>query len=173
MKITRDLIIDAVLLAVYAIAANPAATGLLIHEWVSIGALLVALVHTVLHWDWTVETLRRFLGKLAVAPRWNLVIDVVAFVAFIAVMISGFGVSRHVLLVFGYFAPGYFVWKPVHSISAVALLALVIVHLAMHWKWIATAVRTRIVEPLGARRGAAAGAAAPDQPCTDSPERVS
>lgn len=144
MKTTRDLIIDAVLLAVYLVAANPATTGLLVHEWVSIGALLVALVHTILHWDWTLETARRFLGKLAVAPRWNLVIDAATLIAFMTVMVSGFGVSRHMLLVFGYFAPGYFVWNPVHSISAVVLLALVIVHLAMHWKWIVTAVRMRI-----------------------------
>jgi len=169
VKTTRDLIIDAVLLAVYLIAANPATTGLLVHEWVSIGALLVALVHTVLHWDWTVETVKRFLGVLAVAPRWNLVIDAGMLAAFVAVMVSGFGVSRHVLLAFGYFAPGYFVWKPVHSISAVVLLALVVVHLVMHWRWIATAVRTRVVEPMRGRREPVA----PDQPCTDSPERVS
>ncbi|MGV8083922.1 MAG: DUF4405 domain-containing protein [Coriobacteriia bacterium] len=94
-----------------------------------------------LHWDWTVDVVRRFLGKLAVAQRWNLVIDALLFAALIVCTLSGLMVSRYVLIVLGYFA-----WKPIHSISATVLLALTLVHLAMHWKWIAMAVKTRVVE---------------------------
>lgn len=169
MRTSRDLIIDAVLLLAYLVSANPATTGLAIHEWISIGVLLVALVHTVLHWDWTLETARRFFGKLAVAPRWNLVIDAGIFLALIVVTVSGLGVSRYVLIAFDYVAPGYFVWKPMHAISAVVLLALVIVHLVMHWKWVAAAVKTRVLAPLRGER------MIPDEDtqCTDRPERVS
>ncbi|NTW29573.1 MAG: DUF4405 domain-containing protein, partial [Coriobacteriia bacterium] len=124
---------------------------------VSLGVLLVALVHTILHWDWTTDTLRRFAGRLSVASRWNLVIDVVLFVALMVCMVSGIMVSRHVLIAFGLFAPGYFVWNPLHSISATVVLALVLVHLAMHWKWIAVAMRSRVIDPIRGRVGTDAG----------------
>ncbi|HVJ04913.1 MAG TPA: DUF4405 domain-containing protein [Candidatus Saccharimonadales bacterium] len=147
MKIARDLAIVTLLLAIYVIAANPGTTGLLVHEWGSIGVLLVGLLHTILHWDWIIDTLKCFLGKLSASSRSNLVIDVALFVAFIFVFVSGFMVSRHVLLALGYFAPGYFVWKPLHLITAKVLLALILVHAAMHWKWILSALRFKWAKP--------------------------
>lgn len=139
MKITRDLAIDAVALLIYVVAANPVVTGLPVHEWVSIGALVVVLVHAALHWDWVVETARRIFGKLTVASRWNPIFDVVLFLAFLVTTVSGVMVSRHVLFAFFHFAPWYFVWRPMHAISATVLL----VHLAMHWRRIVVAVRSR------------------------------
>lgn len=142
MKITRDLAIDAVALLIYVVAANPLVTGLPVHEWVSVGAFVVFLVHVAFHWDWAVETARRISGKLSVASRWNLIFDVVLLLAFMVTTVSGVMVSRHVLFAFGYFAPGYFVWRPMHAISATVLLAVMLVHLAMHWKWISVALRS-------------------------------
>lgn len=145
MKTTRDLIVDAIALLIYLVAANPAITGLPIHEWVSIGVLVAMLVHMVLHWDWTLDAVRRLRSRLQAASKWNLAIDVALFIAFMTCFVSGVMVSRHVLVLFGYFGPGYFVWNPIHSISAVVLLALLMLHTVVHWKWIVTAVRRRAV----------------------------
>ena len=41
-------------------------------------------------------------------------------------------VSATVLPAFGLFAPGYFVWDPLHAASAKVLLALVLVHAVSH-----------------------------------------
>lgn len=152
MKTMRDLLIDAVALVAYLIVANPSVTGLPVHEWLSVGVLVVVLVHFVVHWDWTADAVKRFFARLSAASRMNLVIDAVLFVAFVVCMLSGFMVSRHVLMSFGYVAQGYFVWNPMHSISATTLLAAMLVHLAAHWKWIVMAVRTKVVPRLG--RGA-------------------
>ena len=41
-------------------------------------------------------------------------------------------ISATVLPMFGLFAPGYFMWNPLHAASAKVLLALVLVHVASH-----------------------------------------
>ncbi|NTW28889.1 MAG: DUF4405 domain-containing protein [Coriobacteriia bacterium] len=148
MKIKRDLVIDVIAFVLYVVAIYPRISGLLVHEWLCLGLLLVVLLHTVLHWDWAIDTLKRFLGKISVASRWNLLIDIALFVAFIVEMVSGLLISRHVLLSFGSFAPGYFVWKPVHISAATVLLALVLAHLAMHQKWIFATVRNKLIQPI-------------------------
>jgi hypothetical protein len=55
---------------------------------------------------------------------------------FMVVMISGIMVSRHVLPAFGLVAPGYFFWSPLHSLFAKLLLALLIVHVVVHARWL-------------------------------------
>jgi hypothetical protein len=54
------------------------------------------------------------------------------------VTVSGLMVSRHILPLFGLVAPGYFFWNPLHSISAKVLLALLLVHIVSHWRWLAS-----------------------------------
>jgi hypothetical protein len=141
MQTTRDIIIDTILLAAYLIVEYPSLTGLFIHEWVSIGLVLIVFIHTIFHWDWTLDTLRCFKGCCTALARWNLVIDIALFVVFMIVVVSGIMVSRYVLFSFGFYAPGYFFWKPIHAIFAEVLLALVIVHIVIHWRWIFSAAK--------------------------------
>jgi hypothetical protein len=51
------------------------------------------------------------------------------------VTVSGLMVSRHILSLLGFVAPGYFFWNPLHSISAKILLAVLLIHIVVHWKW--------------------------------------
>ena len=57
------------------------------------------------------------------------------------VMVSGLGISGTVLAVFGLYADGYYFWDPLHAIAAKVLLALLLVHVAVHWKWLYSFVR--------------------------------
>lgn len=124
MKTMRDLVIDAVLLVLYLIAANPARTGLPVHEWVSVSALLVMPVHAIPRWDRVIEMTRRFSSSIVATSTANLMIDAAALVALLTLMISGLGMSRHVLLVLGYVSLGYFFLKPVHAIRLLSFSRL-------------------------------------------------
>jgi hypothetical protein len=130
--------VDSLVALTYLIAANPALTGLAVHEWAGMGALVVFAAHCALHYDWVVATVRRHTDRVSVT---NLVLDAATLVAFITCTVSGLMVSRHILPLLGFVAPGYFLWNPVHSLSAKALLALLVVHVVLHWKWIAGALR--------------------------------
>jgi hypothetical protein len=128
------LIIDALALAVYLLVANPALTGLAVHEWLSFGLLILVLTHCVSNADSVVDAIHRRRSSRGIA---SFVLDVVILVAFMTTMVSGLFVSRHFLSLLGFVAPGYFFWYPVHAIAAKVLLALLCLHIATHWNLIA------------------------------------
>lgn len=131
----RKIVIDVVALIAYFIAANPAFTGISAHEWIGCGLLLVLVVHSVQHYDQVIDAFKGSAkGKLL--KRLNVIVDILVLILFMVVTVSGLGVSGSVLPAFGTYADGYFVWDPLHSISAKALLALLIVHLVLHGDWI-------------------------------------
>jgi hypothetical protein len=136
MSNTSKLALDATVLVAYLLANNPGATGIAIHEWLSIGLALVICAHAALSWEWIGATAKRLFAKAKAAPKVNLVVDAVLFVAFIVVMLSGLLVSRVVLGVFGIQgAPGG-VWRVLHSLSADIAMWALAVHFALHWGWI-------------------------------------
>jgi hypothetical protein len=135
VKTSGNLIIDLLATIIYIVAANPLITGWAVHEWVSIGLLLVFVVHCATHFDWIVSTFRHRGERVRTA---NLALDVATLIVFMVCMVSGLMVSRHIVPLFGFVSPGYFIWNPIHSLSAKLLLALLIVHGVAHWRWFAS-----------------------------------
>jgi hypothetical protein len=140
MKSNRRFVIDLVAAVVYLVAANPALTGLLVHEWISLGIFVVFVVHVAASFDSIFAVLKRRADRFGMA---NLALDGALLIVFMVVTVSGIMVSRHILPLFGFVAPGYFFWNPIHAISAKLLLALLIVHVAAHFKWFAALLPKR------------------------------
>ena len=137
----KNLLIDAIALVVYLIVANPGLTGIAVHEWLSLGVVVVLFVHCVVHHDWVVEVIRKKRGKRTPSEVANAVINLITLIILMIVVVSGLFISGTVLQVFGLYADGYFFWDPLHSVSAKVLLALLVVHVAMHAKWIYRFIR--------------------------------
>lgn len=135
MDAKKNLIVDAVALAVYAVVANPALTGIATHEWVGLGLVLVFLVHAAAHADWAAETTRSALRCPSWSRAGNLALDACIVVAFMVCVVSGVLVSGAVLPALGYYAQGYYFWDPLHAVSAKVLLALLLVHVVVHARW--------------------------------------
>ena len=135
MDAKKNLVIDLVALVAYLAAANPAVTGIAAHEWLGIGVLVLFLAHCVMHVDWVCSAVGELRGSTW-AARGNLALDALVLVAFVAVTVSGLLVSGEVLPAFGLYSDGYYFWDPLHAISAKALLALLLVHVVVHWKWL-------------------------------------
>ncbi len=132
----RNLAIDIAALAVYLVAANPAVTGIGIHEWLGLGMLVIFFVHAAMHVDWVIEAVRGSFVRLSWARTGNAVLDLVIVAVVMVVMVSGVMVSGAVLPALGLYADGYYFWDPLHAIAAKALLALLLVHVVAHWRWL-------------------------------------
>ena len=139
----RNLAIDIAALAVYLVAANPAVTGIGIHEWLGLGMLVIFFVHAAMHVDWVIEAVRRSFVRLSWARTGNAVLDLVIVAVVMVVMVSGVMVSGAVLPALGLYADGYYFWDPLHAMSAKLLLALMLVHVAVHWPWFAKVLKKR------------------------------
>lgn len=132
----KSLAVDVACLLAYLVAANPALTGVGLHEWVGLGVLVAFLAHAAMHVGWAVEAAGSAVSKPSWARTGNLVLDALIVVAFMTVVVSGLMVSGSVLAAFGLYAGGYYFWDPLHAIAAKALLALLLVHVAAHGGWI-------------------------------------
>lgn len=139
---TRDrFILDTSLLVTFLIAMNTSLTGIPVHEWLSVAVAAVIVWHLFTEWDWTVNAIGRFISKLQALSRVNLVLDILLFVAFVLVMLSGFLVSQSILPLLGLSVPFGPTWRIIHALSADATLLILGVHAGLHWRWVVKTTR--------------------------------
>jgi hypothetical protein len=146
MSARSRLLLDLALFGALVVAFNPSWTGLALHEWLCAAAIAPLLFHLVVNWNQTIRLAQRFAEHLRHTPRLNLIVDSALFVAAVGVTLSGFMVSRAIAGALGLvFAPSA-LWTSVHSFTADATIALLVVHFVLHWKWI-TCVARRMARP--------------------------
>lgn len=131
------LVVDLIVLVVYLVVANPALTGIGAHEWLGIAAFVAFVAHAAQHGDWVAETARTAFARPSLGRTGHFVLDALIVVAFMTCTVSGVLVSGAVLPALGLYADGFFFWDPLHAASAKVLLALLVVHVVAHWRWIA------------------------------------
>lgn len=132
MSKKAKLSLDIAAAALFAAAVLPQFTGTAAHEWAGLGALAALLLHVAASLDALAglgRAARRGSHGLA---SFALRSTAALFLALAVCVVSGTLVSATVLPAAGLFAPGYFVWDPLHAASAKVLLALVLVHAASH-----------------------------------------
>jgi hypothetical protein len=151
MSTRARLYLDLALFAALFVAYNPAWTGLAVHEWLCVTAAIPLLFHVVVNWDQTLRILRRFAEIVRAAPKVNLAVDAALFVGAVTVMLSGLLVSQSVAAAIGVTIVPSSLWVSTHSWSADVTILLLLVHFALHLRWIANAAgklgRTRPQAP--------------------------
>lgn len=148
MSVRSRLALDAALFATLLAAFYPSLTGISVHEWLSLGIVLPGLFHLIVNWDWVMRIAARIAGKLKVASRVNFVVDAMLFISAVAVMVSGLMVSQAIAAALGVVIVPTTAWHVVHSVSADATIALTVLHLALHARWIASALSSRTAPAL-------------------------
>lgn len=142
MDLRKALIVDAVVLVVYLLAANPSVTGVPVHEWLGLGVLVVVAAHAAMHFDYIVDTFRNRTHRSGVRLA-KAVLDVLLVAATMTCAVSGVMVSGTVLPTFGLYAQGYYFWDPLHAASAKLLLALLLVHVGSSWRIVVAGLKRK------------------------------
>ena len=127
----RKAALDAAAAALFAAAVFPQLTGVAAHEWIGSAALAALLAHLAASLD-ALAGLCRAAARGSLLALARAALDAALFLALAVCAVSGALVSATVLPALGLFAPGYFVWDPLHAASAKLLLALVLVHAVSH-----------------------------------------
>jgi len=126
----------------------PQATGITVHEWASFLIIIPFFLHLIFAWQWIVNTTRRFFNPTPGHARFNYVLDWMLFFLFVTATFSGVVISEAALPALGIrFTIDPF-WSAIHDISANILMLVIGIHLAMHWKWIATNVKKYVLHRL-------------------------
>lgn len=105
------------------------------HTYSGVVGLASIIMHIVWHWDWLKALRGRQFSEMPKKLRANRVVDRIMWITFIATNV--FGVLAWVLH-FG--DQVYLVSMPdrLHVVFGVVCTILMIVHLVLHWKWIAS-----------------------------------
>jgi hypothetical protein len=158
-----NLLIDLALFAAFLVAMEPALTGIPLHEWLSLALAAWAVVHILLHWNWVLSVGARLIKNVYFNSRIKFVVDVLLFIAFTLVMLTGLMISQSVMVFLGFQPARAPVWRALHDQTANATLLLVAFHFALDWSWLATMTHRYLLAPLASlfHRRAAHPSAAP------------
>ena len=127
-----NLVIDLIALIVYLLVANPAITGVPLHEWFGLGIFVVFIVHTVQHYDWVIDSFKSIFKRFSLLRHGRLILDILIVISFMICMVSGILISGTVLPEFALYSQGYYFWDPLHAVSAKVLLALLLIHVIIN-----------------------------------------
>jgi hypothetical protein len=123
-----------------------------VHEWAGVSMLAGALLHILFHWKWITCVGERYFRKLTRQARVYFTLDFLMLAAFVLVNLSGLVVWL-ILPQGGYRGgrnPGYDAllfglgrhdWNNLHLWSGLAIIAILGLHIALHWKWIVCTLR--------------------------------
>lgn len=140
--------VDFILFAAAMAVLSPIFTGIALHEWLGIAIGGAVVLHLLLHWRWTVSSLKRFFGRLSSLNRINLVLNLALFIDMVVAIFTGLMISRSALPWLGISLPGGFGWRGLHSLSSNLLLVIVALHVGIHWKWILNVIWRYALNPI-------------------------
>ena len=147
-KTLAKLLVDILIFAAFLIAMEPRASGLAIHEWLSLAAIAAVIVHLLLNWEWITQITRRLLGKVNEVIRINYLLNWALFIDAILIMLSGIMISEVAMPTLGISLGRNFAWRSLHDLSANLFLGLLGLHTALHWAWVVNAFKRYVLQPI-------------------------
>lgn len=122
-----------------------------IHSWVSIVVITLLLIHLLFHCQWIIKTMKRMRNFIINRQKAILERYIAAYVLFILLaveVLSGCIIwliiprgSGNLFSTQAGFGPTFWgiqrnVWVDIHAWIAVFMIAIIIVHVFFHWRWI-------------------------------------
>lgn len=129
----------------------------LLHAWTGVAMIAAAFIHLVLHWSWISGSAKRVSSdvfrrskQLSLKSRINIAVDLIVAIGFFLTALSGvyflLGPAGFPSRSFPQFIFNAQTWDLIHTWGFVAMAAGVMVHIALHWNWIAS-VSGRLLKP--------------------------
>ncbi|WP_026567396.1 DUF4405 domain-containing protein [Bacillus sp. UNC41MFS5] len=130
------IILDLMLAITFVLLMNPRVfDGLPFHEIAGLIIGVAILFHIGLNYRWVVTTTKKILDpKLPKKTRFSFLLNILLLISMAAVIVTGILISRVVLP--GLAIEGNHTIRELHGFSADATLALVGLHVGVHWQWV-------------------------------------
>jgi hypothetical protein len=144
MKMPRqkvNWIVDAALLIGFLVASLLDLTGLALHQWLGAAVAVIAGYHVSMHWTWVKSVTARFFKPMPAQARIYYLMDAVIVIGFVVIILTGLAISTWLSLTLA----NYEAWRVVHIAATIITTSLVIVKIALHWRWIVTVAQRYIL----------------------------
>lgn len=143
-----NLPLDIIIFAAFLAVANPALTGMTIHEWLALAFAAAVVTHLLFHWDWLVKVTKQIFQKLFHQSLLNYIINALFFVAMTAAMLSGLLISKSILGTLGIQLNVSHQWQVIHNLASDISLILLGIHFALHFKWLVFNLKRYLILPV-------------------------
>lgn len=136
--------LDLALLVSVCVLQSVRFTGLVVHEWLGLGVVVMIFAHLLLAWSWIASQTRRFFTSQSIRERTNYLLNLAFFATAVAAVYSGILISQKAipLLTASKAKPEMnWRWDRLHNEFAQIVLVLAGLHLAINWDWVLAAVQ--------------------------------
>lgn len=132
-------------------------TGLAVHQWLGMAVGALAVYHLAAHWRWVVAVTERFFGRTSQQARTFYMVDAGLAAGFALILITGLAISTWLDLSLA----GYAAWHSIHVIASIVTLALVVIKIGLHGRWIVNTARRHFLTAAATQGRAAKAQPAP------------
>ncbi|MBG0787481.1 MAG: DUF4405 domain-containing protein [Anaerolineaceae bacterium] len=117
----------------------------LLHTWTGAIAIMVALLHVIIHWTWikgtavrTWQVITKKRDGFGLRLTYNILLDVTIAISFLICSLSGvyFMLNPSSGQTATSFLFSKTTWDMLHTWSGVIFAATALLHIVLHWKWI-------------------------------------
>lgn len=126
-----------------------------VHTWTGVAMIVAAVVHLAVHWTWVKMMARRTAkalfskgNRLSRGAKTNVALDAAVAVSFLLTAVSGvyflFAPSGNSAAGQAGFLLSRTAWDMIHTWAGVVLVVAVVLHLAIHWRWVVNVGRRLI-----------------------------
>lgn len=136
-------LIDAALFGGLILASLLDLTGLGLHQWLGLAVSLLAAYHLLSHWPWVSQVTRRWFGRTSSQARRFLLVDFSLLTGFSLILLSGLLISTWINLSLS----AYDAWRDLHITVTLVTLALVVLKIGLHARWIVHTTRRYFSPP--------------------------
>lgn len=143
-----NLALDVAIFLAFLIATAPQFSGIPVHEWLGIAFGAAIVTHLLLHWQWLVQTTKRVFKNLPRPTRVNQILTIALFIDAVILTVSGLLISRVALPALGFRLGEAFSMRLLHSLSSDLGVFIIGLHVALHWKWIVSAISRHAIAPI-------------------------
>jgi hypothetical protein len=135
--------LDVILLLAIAVLQEPRRTSITGHEWLGVAFAALLFIHILVNWRWIVTTLGRVRAAEPRRSRINATLNGALFIVMVITVLSGVAISEVLLPLVDASRSDHIAWVKIHSFFAGTALAIVGLHVALNWDWIAGMLRKR------------------------------
>jgi len=135
--------LDAILFSGFLLTFFLDFTGLIVHQWLGMIAGALALVHLAMHWNWVKALTLKYWKFTNHRSQLYYLVDLTLFAGLLTIIGTGLVMSTWLNLTL----VNYDDWHTVHVVSSLITLAMLIIKVGLHWRWIASALRSRTQKP--------------------------
>lgn len=141
-------VVDLLLLIGFLLSFYLDLTGVIVHQWLGVFIALLAGIHLMTHWDWVKNVTVRLIKGTSPRSRLYYVIDFLIMLGVVMILETGLMISTW----FNLALPDYSAWLDLHIYSSIGVLALTVLKIGLHWRWIVnTTIKMFSFHPISPR----------------------